>query len=256
MQASDGKTLPELQSEHTTPPGSWIAKPAGELAEQRSLRNYVRDLVLGLNDGIVSVYALVAGIAGAGFAAANVFVAGIAAALAGALSMGLGEYISTKSQAQYYAAEARREREHIKAYPELERQELREMLEAKQYPPELIERLVDHLASDEARFSEFMMREEFGVGKESDRNPLAAMAWIMVAFLAGAALPVLPFLLVPADGLAAASALSIGGLFAAGVAKARASGLPMLRSGLEMALLGSFAAGVTYFVGGLFGVGA
>ncbi len=252
----DEKTLPQLQAEHTTPPRSRASRPAGELAEKGTVRNYIRDLVLGVNDGIVSVYALVAGIAGSGFASHNVGIAGIAATIAGALSMGLGEYVSTKSQSQYYAAEARREREHIRAYPELEREELREMLVEKGYPERMVVDLVEHLSTSEDRFVEFMMREEFGVGKESDRSPVLAMLLIMGAFVVGAALPVVPFFVSTEHALALASACAVGGLFLAGAAKGRASGLPILRSGLEMAVLGGLAAAVTWYVGRLIGAAA
>ncbi|MCA1818654.1 MAG: VIT1/CCC1 transporter family protein [Halobacteriales archaeon] len=251
--ASDGKTLPELKAEHQVAPRGRLDAP-GEESEQSPYRNYVRDLILGLNDGIVSVYALVAGLAGAAalFSPRQVGVAGIAAAIAGALSMGLGEYLSTKSQAQYYAAEARREREHIRTYPDLEKAELREMLEEQNYPPELRKPMIHHIAGSEDRFVEFMMREEFGVGKESGRSPVAAMLLIMAAFLVGAALPVLPFLAAPASHpLWAASALSILGLLGAGAAKGKISGLSPLRSGIEMVVFGAVAGLVTYGVGRL-----
>jgi vacuolar iron transporter family protein len=226
------KTLPELQAEHKPP-------PRHEAGEQPAFRNYVRDLILGFNDGVVSVYAITAGVAGA----------------AGALSMGIGEYVSTKAQAQYYAAEARRERAHIRAYRDLEMEEVREILREKEYPEPLVEPLVQHVAASEDRFVEFMMREEFGVGKEAHRSPVSAMLLIMVAFVAGAALPVLPFVLAPDAGpMWAASVLSLGGLFTAGAFKGRASGLSWVRSGGEMAVLGALAAAVTYGVGVLFGI--
>lgn len=260
--AADGKTLPQLQGEHTAPPRSRHRAPPTEVSEQSPLRNYVRDLILGLNDGIVSVYALVAGIAGAAFQAKAVAIAGLAAAVAGALSMGLGEYLSTKSQREYYAMEERRERQHIKEYPELEHAELRQMLQERAYPPELAAKMMQHLSSDEDRFVEFMMREEFGVGKESDRSPWAAMGLITAAFLAGAVLPVAPFFaawLLPSlagTGLALASALSIAGLFVAGALKGRISGLSPYRSGFEMAAFGAVAAVVTFGVGYLFHIQA
>jgi vacuolar iron transporter family protein len=173
----------------------------------------------------------------------------------GALSMGIGEYVSTKAQAQYYAAEARRERAHIRAYRDLEMEEVREILREKEYPEPLVEPLVQHVAASEDRFVEFMMREEFGVGKEAHRSPVSAMLLIMVAFVAGAALPVLPFVLAPDAGpMWAASVLSLGGLFTAGAFKGRASGLSWVRSGGEMAVLGALAAAVTYGVGVLFGI--
>lgn len=249
----DGKTLPELQAEHHPPPRSRLDRPPGEADEQASFRNYVRDLILGFNDGVVSVYAACAGLAGAGFGAQATGVAGAAAAVAGALSMGLGEYVSTQSQSQYYAAEARRERAHIRSYPDLERQELREMLEGKGYPANVVDDLVAHLSKDEGKFVDFMMREEFGVGKESDRSPVAAMLLVMVAFACGSALAVVPFFLPLAqDHLAAATATSIAGLFAAGAAKGVVSGIPWVRSGLQMAILGAVAAAITFGIGSLF----
>jgi VIT1/CCC1 family predicted Fe2+/Mn2+ transporter len=252
--AQDGTTLADLKSEHGVPPRGPIHDEEGE---QPRFRNYVRDLILGFNDGVVSVYALVAGVAGASFSPQGIAVAGVAATAAGALSMGIGEYISTKSQAQYYESEARRERAHIRKYRGLEVQELREMLREKGYPKDLIEPLVQHVAADEERFVDFMMREEFGVGKESERSPVSAMLLVMGAFVVGAALPVLPFVLLPdgdGDALAVATSFAIAGLFAAGAAKGKVSGLSPLRSGVEMALLGGLAAVVTYAIGLAFGV--
>src|SRR5690242_13093287 len=129
--APDGKTLPQLQAEHKAPPHAIT----DEAHEQSRLRNYVRDLILGFNDGVVSVYAFCAGVAGSGLAAHSIAVAGLAATAAGTMSMGIGEYVSTKSQAQYYESEARRERAHIQSYRGLELQELRGMLQDKGYPP-------------------------------------------------------------------------------------------------------------------------
>lgn len=250
-------TLKELQEEHKPAPRSRLSKPpAGEADEHSAVRNYVRDLILGFNDGLVSVYAIVAGVAGAGLATGQIAIAGIAAATAGALSMGLGEYISTKSQTEYYAAEAQREREHIRKYPKLEREELMEMLEKKSYPTELVAPLADHIMSNEDRFVEFMMREEFGVGQESERSPFVAMGLVMLAFVVGAILPLIPYFIGidRLTGLAVATVLSLSGLFAAGAVKAATSGLKPWKSGLEMMGLGALAALITFGVGRLVGV--
>ncbi len=255
MENLDGKTLADLKAEHRPEPPS-RGPPRAEVTEQSGVRNYVRDLILGFNDGVVSVYAAVAGVAGAAASPSFVGVAGVAAGVAGALSMGLGEYVSTKGQRQYYEAEAKRERDHIRAYPELETEELREMLREKGYPADVQEELVRHLTAREDRFVEWMMREEFGVGKESERSPYRAMLIVMLAFVLGAALPVVPFFAAAENGLLVASLLSVGGLFAAGWGKAKVAGLPAVRSGFEMALLGGLAAAVTYGVGTLFHVAA
>jgi VIT1/CCC1 family predicted Fe2+/Mn2+ transporter len=252
--AREPSSLPELQAEHKPAPRSRLHVPAGEASEHSAVRNYVRDLILGFNDGLVSVYAAVAGVAAAGASPDVVLLAGLAFAAAGAMSMGLGEYLSTKSQSEYYASEAQREREHIRKYPKLERQEVTEMLAAKHYPPELVARIADHVVADEDRFVDFMMREEFGVGQESERSPFVAMGLVMVAFVVGASLPLVPFVpalaaLMVGHALVAASALALAGLFVAGALKGATSGLPAWRSGLEMAALGAVAAAITYGVG-------
>lgn len=251
MARREPSSLPELQAEHKPAPRSRLSNPKSEASEHSAVRNYVRDLILGFNDGLVSVYAIVAGVAGAGLGTREIAIAGLAASVAGALSMGLGEYLSTKSQSEYYAAEAEREREHIRKYPRLERQEVFEMLHKKGYPPALVEPIADHIIADEQRFVDFMMREEFGVGEESERSPLVAMGLVMLAFIVGAVLPLVPFLLGigSAGGLAVATVLSLGGLFVAGAVKGQTSGLPWWRSGAEMMLLGAVAAAVTYGVG-------
>lgn len=248
-----------LKREHRSAPVLGGASP-GESTEHSALRHYVRDLILGFNDGVVSVYAVVAGLAGASLAGAAldarlIAIAGVAASVAGALSMGIGEYVSTKGQAEYYDSERRREREHIERYPELETRELREFMEARGLKGELLDRVVETIAADRERFLDVMMREEFGMGTEVQRSPLRAMGLVMAAFLAGAVLAVTPFFLAAAlPALTVATVLSLGGLFTAGATRGIVSGLSPLRSGVEMVVLGGAAALVTYAVGSWVGV--
>lgn len=248
------RTLAELKKEHGAPPVSRHRAAEAESAEQSPIRNYVRDLVLGYNDGLVSVFAATAGVAGAAFESPVILATGIATATAGALSMAAGEYISTKSQADFYRAERAREEEHLDKWPHLERQELEESLAEKGLTPPLLGQVVDAIAGDRERFLNYMMKDEFGVGRESERAPLRAAGWIGLAFLLGAVLAVAPYALLPADrALQASAALSLAGLFFAGVARARASRLAPFPAGIEMVLIGTFAAAVTYAVGKLVG---
>ncbi|MEA3199010.1 MAG: vacuolar iron transporter family protein [Thermoplasmata archaeon] len=258
MAPKEPSTLPELQATHKSAPRSRLSKPAGEADEHSAVRNYVRDLILGFNDGLVSVYAITAGVAGAALGTREIAIAGTAAGVAGALSMGLGEYLSTKSQGEYYASEAKRERDHIAKYPKLEREELHDMLAKKDYPPEMIPRLVDHIAGDADRFVDFMMREEFGVGQESDRSPFVAMGLVMLAFVVGALIPLAPYFLVRSAGagLAVSTVLALAGLFVAGSVKNVTAGLRWWKGGIEMLALGALAALITYGVGLLFHVTA
>lgn len=255
------RSLEDLKAEHGLHLGSRHGETRGELSEQSPLRNYVRDLVLGFNDGVVSVYAVTAGVAGAALATGDILLTGVAASVAGALSMGAGEYISTKSQAEFYRAERSREEEHLAKWPHLERQELRESFEAKGIEPPLLDQVVDALSANREKFLDYMMRDEFGVGKESERSPLRAAFIVMGAFLLGALCPVLPFAFADASvaltwrspAVLWSSGLSLAGLFLAGVARAKASRLPSLRAGAEMVGIGLLAAGITYGIGVLVG---
>ncbi len=250
-----GRSLADLKREHGFHPGSRFGAPEGEALEQSPWRNYVRDLVLGYNDSLVSVFAATAGLAGAAFGSREILLAGLAVSIAGALSMAAGEYISTKSQAQYYDAERRREEEHLAKWPELERQELRESLEAKGVQPPLLDQVVEAIASDRKRFLDYMMRDEFGVWEESKRSPVAASSLIAGAFLVGAVVALAPYVWFDHPlSLQLSAALSLLGLFAAGMARAYVSRLKMFKAGLEMVFIGALAAAVTYALGRLVGV--
>lgn len=249
------KTYEDLAREHRPPPARALHAHGHEAEERSPLRNYVRDLILGFNDGLVSVYAVVAGVLGAGFLARDIAVAGVAAGIAGALSMGIGEYLSTKSQAEYYEAERRLEAQHIRDYPELEREELREFFRAKGIEGELLDQVMQRVTSDPDRFLDVMMREEFGTNPQVERSPLRAGGIIMLAFVAGAALPIAPFVFLEArPGVWVASGLAVLGLALAGGIKGWVSGIGKARSALEMVALGAAAALVTYGVGRLVGI--
>lgn len=252
---SSERTLAELQAEHGVHLGARHGEPRGELAEMSAVRNYVRDLVLGFNDGLVSVYAVTVGVAGAGFAAPQIFLTGVAASIAGALSMAAGEFISTKSQAQFYAAEREREQEHLKRWPHLEVLELRESLAEKGLEGETLERAVEAISSNREKFLDYMMKEEFGVGKESERSPAKAAFFVIIAFLVGSLFAFTPYwFLEPTNGLFVSTFMSLTGLFLAGVTRARASRLPAVTAGVEMMLIGAVAAAVTFVIGRAIGV--
>lgn len=220
-----------------------------------AVRNYVRDLVLGFNDGLVSVYAVTAGVAGAAFASGQIFMTGVAAAIAGALSMAAGEFISTKSQAEFYDAERAREKEHLQRWPHLEVLEVQESLASKGLEGDTLEQAVRAISSDPEKFLDYMMKEEFGVGKESERSPAKAALFVIVAFLIGSLFAFTPYYFTDArPGLLISTITSLTGLFIAGVARARASRLPTVKAGVEMMFIGAVAATITFLIGTLVGV--
>jgi len=213
----------------------------------------VRELVFGVNDGLVSTLSLVSGVAGAAVQQSVVLLAGFAGLLSGAISMAAGAYISTKSQREVYEAQVSREREELLLEPEEEKDELRTLYRLKGYSAEEAERLVERISQDQELMLESMLRDELGLMPETFPNPWLAGLQSGGAFVVGAFVPLIGYLFF--SGMTATMVsvtVSIASLFLIGVLKTLFTGLPWLRSGLEMVLVGLFATVITYLVGGLF----
>ena len=216
----------------------------------------MRELVFGVNDGLVSTLSLVSGVAGAAVSKSVVLLAGTAGLLSGAISMAAGAYISTKSQREVYEAQVRREREELMQDPEEERAELVTLHRLKGYSAEEAERLVERISQNEDLMLESLVRDELGLMPETFPNPWLAGAQSGSAFVVGALIPLIGYLLFAGMKATLVSVgISIVALFIVGVLKTLFTGLSWLRSGLEMVLIGIFATVTTYLIGGLFEVG-
>jgi len=215
----------------------------------------IRELIFGVNDGLVSTLSLVSGVAGADPGRGVILLAGIAGLLAGAISMAAGAYISTKSQKEVYEAEIARESEELELEPEEEKEELRILYQLKGFSQEEAERLVERLSEDRELILESLVRDELGLMPESFPHPWKAGAFSGMAFIGGAFVPLIAyFFLGGLEAVLASAGLSIAALFVIGVLKTLFTGLSWLRSGLEMVGIGLFATVITYFIGSLFGV--
>lgn len=215
----------------------------------------MRELIFGVNDGLVSTLSLVSGVAGANPGRGVVLLAGVAGLLAGAISMAAGAYISTKSEKEVYEAEIAREREELELEPEEEKEELRILYQLKGFSQEEAARLVERLSKDHELMLEGLVRDELSLMPESFPNPWKAGVFSGTAFIAGAFIPLIAYFFL--DGLKAVLAsagLSIIALFVIGVLKTLFTGLSWLRSGLEMVGIGLFATAITYLIGNWFGV--
>jgi VIT1/CCC1 family predicted Fe2+/Mn2+ transporter len=220
-----------------------------------SSRQYMRDIILGVNDGLVSVLLLVVGVVGGGFDSKAVLLAGLAAAVAGAASMAAGEYIATKSQEEVFDSEEELEREHLIHHRERERQEIRDMFGDMGLKPEDVERIVEALDRDDEAFLKVMMALEFGVVEEERRSPYTAAVLSGLLFLAGSLPSVLPFVFItsPWSALAVAAIGSGIALFGVGVLKTITTRKPWLWAGIENVLIAGAGAAVSYLVGSLYG---
>ncbi len=215
---------------------------------------YMRDIILGVNDGLVSMFLLVAGVVGAGFTSRQVFLSAVAGAVAGAISMAAGEYIATKSQDEVYQREIELEREHLKYHREHERNEIRDMFGDMGLDGKVVEQIVEELDRDDEAFMKVMMALEFGVVDEQRRSPYRAMTASGLLFLAGSLPSVVPFFFMdrPGVALAVAAALALVGLFFVGALKTRATLKNPWTSGLENLGIGVGGAILSYSVGAAF----
>lgn len=215
---------------------------------------YIRDIVLGVNDGLVSLFLLVAGVVGAGFSSRQVFLSATAAGIAGAISMATGEYIATKSQEETFEREMLLEREHLKYHREVERQEIRDMFGAMGLSTDDVEHIVTSLDRDDETFLKVMMALEFGVVDDQRRSPVKAMVASGLLFLMGSLTSIIPFLVIDRPGVAlgVAGFMTSIALFGVGALKTRVTATNPITSGLENLLFGVAGALLSYGVGVLF----
>lgn len=219
---------------------------------------WLRPAVFGASDGLVSNFALIAGVA-AGSAAAGadstaVVIAGLAGLVAGAASMAVGEYVSVASQSELALAEIELERHELEVRPEAEERELADTYERRGLGPELAAQVAREISRDPKNALEVHVREELGVDPFDLPSPVTAAVSSFLAFAAGAVIPVIPYLL-GATSLLPALALSVVALFSVGVMVSRLTVRSWLYSGTRQLLLGGVAAAITYGVGLLVGTG-
>jgi VIT1/CCC1 family predicted Fe2+/Mn2+ transporter len=214
-------------------------------------RQYMRDIVLGVNDGLVSIFLLVVGVVGGGLATREVLLAGITGGLAGAISMAAGEYIATKSQEEVFDSEMELEREHLKYHREMEKDEIREMFGDMGLRSEQVEDVVAALDADDNSFIQVMMALEFGVVEQERRKPLRAAFFSGMLFVAGSLPSVLPFVFVDSTALGVLIA-GIGAgiaLFAVGALKTVTTRKNPMTSGLENVAIAAAGAALSFGVG-------
>jgi VIT1/CCC1 family predicted Fe2+/Mn2+ transporter len=217
-------------------------------------RQYLRDMILGVNDGLVSMLLLVAGVVGGGMSPRNVLLTGIAGGIAGAVSMASGEYMATKTQEEVFEGELALEREHIRDFHEAELEEMRDLLGDIGLEGSLRDEVVGHFSADDEALLKAMTALEFGVVETERRSPYRAMWMSGGLFLLGSLPSVLPFAFVSsaARGLVIASIGAILGLLVVGAVRTWATRGRPLRAAIENLLVAAGGGAVAYGVGTLF----
>ncbi|MDQ3492687.1 MAG: VIT1/CCC1 transporter family protein [Chloroflexota bacterium] len=215
----------------------------------------LRAAIFGINDGLVSNLSLVMGVAGATADSRFVILAGVAGLLAGAFSMAAGEYISMQSQRELFQRQIQLEREEMRIMPDAEERELAAIYRSKGIPAAEAARLAQRLMQDPEAALDTKVREELGLDPDELGSPWGAAGSSFVAFVIGAIIPLVPYLLTSgASALIAAFVLALGALFVVGAGVSLVTGRSLIFSGLRQVSIGALAAGVTFLVGTLIGV--
>ena len=217
--------------------------------------NAIRAAVLGGNDGLVSNFSLVMGVAGAS-GGGGVLLAGLAGLLAGALSMALGEWISVKSSQELYENQMNLEMEELETNPEGERKELKLIYMAKGIPEGEAVRIVDELMNDKKLAHEVLVKEELGINSEELKgSAMEAAVSSFVLFAIGAVIPVSPFFFTTGiNAIILSTVFSAIGLFIIGAAITLFTGRNVWFSGFRQVVFGLAAAAITFGIGKLIGV--
>lgn len=214
---------------------------------------WLRPAVFGAMDGLVSNFALIAGMDGGTASGSNVVVlAGMAGLVAGAFSMAAGEYTSVASQRELALAEIAVERREISEHESEEESELADRYRAKGLDPALADQVAEQLHADPEQALEEHVRDELGIDPHDLPSPALAAGSSFLSFAVGAILPVLPYLL-GAGTVVPALVVSLLALFACGAIVSRVTARSWWYSGLRQLVLGGLAAAVTYGIGAAVG---
>jgi len=209
---------------------------------------YLREWVYGGIDGVITTFAIVAGVVGAGLSANIVLILGLANLLADGFSMAAGSYSSTKADLDYYRRLRKRETEHIRDHYDGEIEETRQIFARKGFEGEELETMVANMAKDEDTWIEFMLQEEFGVSKPA-YSSLKAAQHTFVSFVVCGAMPLWPFLFDFGHNDYWSLALSALTFFGIGSLKSLWSIKNWWQEGIEATAIGVFAASLAFGVG-------
>jgi len=210
----------------------------------------IRDVVIGMSDGLTVPFALAAGLSGVLTSNSLIITAGLAEICAGSIAMGLGGYLAGKTQIEHYNSELNREHLEIKTKHEAEKQEVRDVFANYGLSKELQDSIADELAKNEKNWVEFMMRFELGLEKPDEKRATKSALNIGIAYIVGGLIPLLGYFFsnTPAQGLIYSSIITIFCLFIFGYFKSKFTGQPPLKGALQVTFIGFLAASAAFLL--------
>jgi VIT1/CCC1 family predicted Fe2+/Mn2+ transporter len=210
----------------------------------------IKDIVIGMSDGLTVPFALAAGLSGAVASNSIVITAGLAEVVAGSIAMGLGGYLAGRTDVDHYQSEYKREFLEVETLPEVEKQEVREVFNAYGISPKLQDELAAELSQDKTKWVDFMMRFELGMEKP-DANRASRSAFnIGFSYVVGGMVPLIGYFITstPAQGLMISSIMTVVFLLVFGFVKTKLTGDKPFYGALKTAFIGILAAGAAFLI--------
>lgn len=216
---------------------------------------FVRDVVIGMSDGLTVPFALAAGLTGLkGVLNSTIVTAGLAEIAAGSIAMGLGGFLAARGDAEHYASELERERREVEVVPDVEAEEVAGVFREYGLADAQIAPILDAFRANPKAWIDFMMRFELGLEEPHPGRAVTSASTIAGAYIAGGALPLAPYMLLatPRDALYLSAAFTLFALFVFGYIKGRFTGTNRLRSAFQTMLIGGLAASAAFGIASAF----
>lgn len=215
--------------------------------------DFIRDVVIGMADGLTVPFALAAGISGAVASNNIVITAGVAEIIAGSIAMGLGGYLAGKTEWDHYYAELKREHYEVEHMPEMEKQEIRSIFAEYGISEQTQHQIADELAADKDKWVAFMMQHELGLQEPDPARARKSALTIGLSYIVGGLIPLSPYFLTahPLEGFKISAVVTLICLFVFGYFKSKATGQPLLAGAAKVAFIGAAAAAAAYTVASL-----
>jgi VIT1/CCC1 family predicted Fe2+/Mn2+ transporter len=210
----------------------------------------VRDIVIGMSDGLTVPFALAAGLSGAINTTRIIVTAGLAEIAAGSIAMGLGGYMAAKSDSEHYVSESAREESEVRAMPDIEAAEVADLFQSYGLTAEASKPIVDALKSRPQAWVDFMMRFELGLEKPNPRRAVISAGTIAGAYIAGGFIPLCPYIVSRTAGsaLTISAIITLSALACFGYIKGRFTGTRPIRSAIQTLFIGGLAATAAFII--------
>lgn len=210
----------------------------------------IRDVVIGMSDGLTVPFALAAGLSGAVDGTKIIVTAGLAEVAAGAIAMGLGGYLAARTDAQHFYAERKREEIETEQIPEEEAEEVAAVFRSYGLKEDIVSKVVDAIREDRTRWVDFMMKFELGLETPNPRRAVSSAATIAISYIIGGLIPLSPYFIfsVPQEAFLVSVVATLVALFIFGFIKGKFTVAKPLKSAWQTLLVGGIAATAAYTI--------